>query len=405
MSRLMSSAKFVHVACSLITASARSSTSIGARPIILTGSRDFASKDSRKRQQNFKKFRKFSKGESDSSDMQKKHVYEEPEITYLSQELLPSRAMLERIIEELKKNSGKEVILPTNENLLEEMLDVIRFLINKGVTPQFIISACSKSVTLLKAFTTRGDSVIEILDMLISECQFTYEDAIRVCYSCDEYLLKLEPSNVRERLDAIIACGVSPGRALNRVVKVCPPVIYATDPLTMKKLVESLSGFFSRKELQAVLTQTPEIFMKSIEELEEKYEYIFYQMFIESSEFAKCIKWAVLDLSEIILRHEFLLKCGKYIGPDAKRPQTKIENPDLSRILDSNDHVFATQVAGVTVEEWIIYQTFCEKQSVNSEKERPYERVKPSMRKAYERRHKDAQELPDHVFDVASRSE
>uniref|UniRef100_A0A1I7W8X5 DIOX_N domain-containing protein n=1 Tax=Heterorhabditis bacteriophora TaxID=37862 RepID=A0A1I7W8X5_HETBA len=80
-------------------------------------------------------------------------------------------------------------------------------------------------------------------------------------------------------------------------------------------------------------------------------------MCVEGEGFMNCIRWPEIPLEEIINRHEFLLKCGRYITPDPKHPQSKMENPELRRILDSSGYHFAVQVAGVSEEEWIIYRT------------------------------------------------
>ncbi|VDN35900.1 unnamed protein product, partial [Cylicostephanus goldi] len=45
----------------------------------------------------------------------------------------------------------------------------------------------------------------------------------------------------------------------------------------MGKVAEALGGFFSRKEMTAIVQNVPEVLLKNIEELEEKYEYIFFQ--------------------------------------------------------------------------------------------------------------------------------
>jgi len=123
-----------------------------------------------------------------------------------------------------------------------------------------------------------------------------------------------------------------------------------------------------------------------------KYEYIYFIMCIEGPEFSDCLSWSDRSLDEIIMRHEFLVKTGKYTTPDPKRPQFKMENPLLYKILDTNDKEFATQIAGVTKEEWLVYQRLHEKLKELEDKERPYERIKPAMRKAYERRPKEQRE-------------
>lgn len=121
-------------------------------------------------------------------------------------------------------------------------------------------------------------------------------------------------------------------------------------------------------QLTAVVRLAPQILLKSIEEVEEKFQYIFYQvffpsrlfslqMFLEGSDFVQCATWSDKSLEEIMMRHEFLNRTGKYVLPDPKRPQIKKvseipssiivgiqENPPLYRILDTDPVIFATQV-------------------------------------------------------------
>ncbi|VDM85731.1 unnamed protein product [Strongylus vulgaris] len=135
-------------------------------------------------------------------------------------------------------------------------------------------------------------------------------------------------------------------------------------------------------------------------------------MCIEGEEFKDCKNWPLMGLEEIMTRHEFLQKTGKYLTPDPKHPQKKMVS-NLSK-LQFLHHVSPLkcsplivtrsflQVAGVTIEEWTIYRAFAKKISERSDKERPYERVKPSLRKAYERRRKEAKIVEDHVFDVSA---
>ncbi|KAK5978336.1 hypothetical protein GCK32_013761, partial [Trichostrongylus colubriformis] len=220
--------------------------------------------------------------------------------------------------------------------------------------------------------------------------------------SYGEELLVCSAAGVQSRLDALVACGVPTGRKCAGVVRRCPAILFARDAKEMSALAEALCGFFSRKEVAAIVIAVPEVLLKNIDELEEKYEYIFFQMCIEGDEFKECTKWATMSLEDIMTRHEFLLKTGRYTTPDPKHPQKKMENPRLWQILDSNDENFAVQVAGVTVEEWSVYRAYSEQLSNRSGKERPYERVKPSRRKAYERQKKEGKFAENYVFDVAT---
>lgn len=58
----------------------------------------------------------------------------------------------------------------------------------------------------------------------------------------------------------------------------------------------------------------------------------------------------------------------------------------MHRIFDTNDHDFATQIAGIRKEEWTLFKEVYAKEKSQENLERPYERIKPSMRKAYERK-------------------
>lgn len=68
---------------------------------------------------------------------------------------------------------------------------------------------------------------------------------------------------------------------------------------------------------------SPQIALRRPQELEEKYEYIYFHMNIDTDDFPESYAWFELELDDIIMRHEFLKKTGRYITPDPKRPQYK----------------------------------------------------------------------------------
>lgn len=73
-----------------------------------------------------------------------------------------------------------------------------------------------------------------------------------------------------------------------------------------------------------MIMASPQICLRSVNELELRYEYIYFHMGIESREFPECACWIDLELEEIMMRHKFLKKTGQYILPDPKRPQFKM---------------------------------------------------------------------------------
>lgn len=318
-------------------------------------------------------------------------------------DLVPGPSMLKRIVSELE-TTGTKFILPMGDtDAMQQLAQPLRALISLGVKPEFVIDACVKNPELFRNLTTKGEDAWQILNVFVESCGMTYEDAMRMFASYGEELLACSPGGVQSRLDVLVTCDVPAGKACGRVVRRCPALLFARDPKEMSSVAEALCGFFSRKEVAGVVQAAPEVLLKNIEELEEKYEYIFFQMCIEGDEFKECMKWPAMSLEEIMTRHEFLLKTGRYTTPDPKHPQKKMENPRLHQILDSNDDNFAIQVAGVTREEWTVYRAFSEQLSNRSGgEERPYERVKPSKRKAYERRRKEAKTPENHVFDATA---
>lgn len=70
----------------------------------------------------------------------------------------------------------------------------------------------------------------------------------------------------------------------------------------------------------------------------------------------------------------------------------------MSRILDTNDKVFAETVAGILAEEFEVYRQVHAKLKEQSTMDRPFERVKPSQRKKFERRIKEVNESEEHEF-------
>uniref|UniRef100_A0A0N5A1L5 Trimethylamine methyltransferase n=1 Tax=Parastrongyloides trichosuri TaxID=131310 RepID=A0A0N5A1L5_PARTI len=301
-----------------------------------------------------------------------------------------------KITEELEKKDIK-YILPIHDN--ELMLKIAKpfdYLTKIGMKPEFILDACLYDPLFMKVMVKNGDLVIKILDILVEMTCMTYENAIRLFTVYKDDLLAVDSNSIISRLQVFINVGINEGEELCKVVCKCPVILFSGDPMQSTILLESLANFFTRNQIKAIVKNSPQIIFKNFEEIEEKYEYIYFLMGIESEEFKFCKTWVDMPLDEIIKRHEFLMKCGRYVTPDPKRLQLQKENPPLYRILDTNDNIFATQVGGVTVEEWYAYETLHEKMKELEKKDKPFERIKPSMRKAYERRIKKG--LPKNDF-------
>uniref|UniRef100_A0A1I7V1F4 BACK domain-containing protein n=1 Tax=Caenorhabditis tropicalis TaxID=1561998 RepID=A0A1I7V1F4_9PELO len=311
--------------------------------------------------------------------------------------------LMERIVEDLKK-SGTQFIIPGRDSFArQESAQVFEKLVKNGVKSEFLLDANAKNATLFRTIVSQPVVSFEVIETLVNVGYVTFEDAIRLLALFPADLLQHGATQIAKKIDALSACGISTPRAIASAIKRCPPLLFARDPQEMQRLAHEIGGFFSKRQAAHLISRCPQILLKPIEEIEEKYEYIFYQMGIESEDVAECVGWIDdLSLDDIVDRHKFLLATGKFATPDPKRPQIRLENPKLARILDSEEEDFATNVARVSMEEWVVYKALRVKETLNEKKERKFDRVKPSKRKAYERRHKERQELGEHIFDVSA---
>ncbi|CAE17889.2 Mitochondrial transcription termination factor family protein [Caenorhabditis elegans] len=311
-------------------------------------------------------------------------------------------ALMDRIVDDLKK-TGTHFVIPGRDSFArQESAKVFEKLLENGVKCEFLLDANTKNATLFRTIVSQPGASLEILETIVNVGYVTFEDAIRLLALFPDDLLRHGSPSITKNIEALSACGISTPRTIGSAIKKCPPLLFARDPQEMQRLAHEIGGFFSRKQAGHLISRCPQILLKPIEEIEEKYEYMFYQMGVEADDVAECIGWIdILTFDEIVDRHKFLLATGKFATPDAKRPQIRIENPKLQSILDSKEEDFAVKVARVTMEEWIVFKALRVKETINEKKERKFERIKPSKRKAYERRHKERQELAEHVFDVS----
>ncbi|CAI5439838.1 unnamed protein product [Caenorhabditis angaria] len=328
---------------------------------------------------------------------------EEIEVFYPPDDLDPKKSMLPRICEELKQKSSHNFILPaSNSYLFDQIVVNLEELINKhGVRPEFVLDAFLKNPRLFRCFIDFPEESLKICRVLVEFANFSMEDSMRILALFPDDLLKHGATNCAENIQSISACGLSAPRQIHSMIKRCPPLIFARDPQEMRKVAHELGAFFSRKQSSQLILKCPEVLLKPIEEIEEKYEYVFYQMGAEPDELSECKSWIEeLSWENLKNRHTFLQKTGKYSMPDPKRPQIRLENPKMFRIIDSSDEDFSQNVAKVSLEEWMVYQTLMGKLEENEHKERKFERIKPSKRKAFERRYKSSEKPEDHVFDI-----
>lgn len=117
----------------------------------------------------------------------------------------------------------------------------------------------------------------------------------------------------------------------------------------------------SPKFVSNLLMKCPQIMFQRLSQLQEVSDYISEEMVVRNA--AEYYKSVALGCSfkEIKTRHVFLVRCGKYKTPNLKQSdKIPTGNPSLSDIYDSSEEEFATRVAGLTLEEYVVFQAMFE---------------------------------------------
>lgn len=117
----------------------------------------------------------------------------------------------------------------------------------------------------------------------------------------------------------------------------------------------------SNKFVAALLMKSPQIMFQRLSDLQKVSDYISEEMIVRNA--ADYYKSVALGCTfeEILTRHIFLVRCGKYRTPDLKQNE-KIPtgNPSLSEMYDTSEEEFATKIAGLTLEEFVVFQAMFE---------------------------------------------
>ncbi|VDK72726.1 unnamed protein product [Litomosoides sigmodontis] len=309
----------------------------------------------------------------------------------LAKKSISGAEIVEIVVAELRRN-GKLFILPVNDvAAMKAVTKAFVLLLDIGIQPEFIVDSCVSVPQLFVSLTQKGETSIQIIELIVDFCQLTYEDSIRIFATYSEELLSVGPEEVQKCMEVLDSYGFHDEK-LREAICSCPALLFAHKSSNLAQNAENLFSHFSKNEFYSLLKSSPEILLGNTNETEDKIEYIYCYMLMEGEDFANCTNLAQISLEELIDRHEFLMKTGIYKTPDKKRPQLKMKNPKLKKILDSSEEQFVKRIAHVSIEEWHLFRELQNKRRLleSEGKIRPFERIKPSMRKQLDRKKKSA---------------
>uniref|UniRef100_A0A914UVJ0 Uncharacterized protein n=1 Tax=Plectus sambesii TaxID=2011161 RepID=A0A914UVJ0_9BILA len=227
--------------------------------------------------------------------------------------------LLRQIVANLA-NAGHKMVLPESSEALEQLARPLSDLLASGAPVLFVQKTFSSNPALLKLTAKHTTQWTALMTMLMSSCALKADEALGMMNAYSDVLLQIGAEEIGRRTEAILSNGLSSSNMRSLILS-CPEVLLTRDASSIVHLCESLRGFFSNSLMKQLLVSHPQVLLSNLEELQLKYEYVFFHMGIESTELLKCKEWITLTLDEIMERHQFLVRTGVYIYPDPKKPQ------------------------------------------------------------------------------------
>ncbi|XP_028284055.1 transcription termination factor 4, mitochondrial [Parambassis ranga] len=187
---------------------------------------------------------------------------------------------------------------------------------------------------------------------------------MKVLEKCPE-LYTIKETQLQERINNLRKLGLVEG-SLHRMVAHYPQIL----TLPVKTIKKGVTFFrekclFTVQQVTNILRDSPAVMMEDHDQLEYKFQYVYFRMGVKQAEMVKC-KLFRFTLDEVRYRHIFLERRGLYETPD-KKGQTHIINPKLENILNANQETFLTYVARATAEEYEVFKKLVARELLQQE--------------------------------------
>lgn len=283
----------------------------------------------------------------------------------MSARMNPSE-IFEKIVYKLKQG-GHVVVIPTNQRQGSDLEKAIRILQDFGLDDQKIVDIFTGKPELFKISADKWREKLRIFQ----ETGFTMYQTI-LCLSRNPSIFKISQQDLLYKLETVRQIGVK-GDKLPTMVYKSPEILTNATNEQIRVSANNLKSFFTTEQVIELLTYHPEVIFQNFDEMEEKYEYIYFNMGLESDKFRKSVRWVATPIEYIEMRHEILARTGAYIRPNPKKPMLSKDNPNLSDIFDTNEYTFATKVAGISVEEYQVFREMFNRQLEMESREEDYD--------------------------------
>lgn len=251
------------------------------------------------------------------------------------------------------------VILPLNIEKTPNVKAIIEVAESCGIPSNSIESVLDTNPHLLKYNPKRWSYVLKIL----FDYGFIVEDVLNMVAECPE-ILQMKDEKLSDILMTWQGCNF--GEKLLLSLLSSHPKLLTAEKIDIIKRITMLTQYFEgRRRVGKAIGTAPSIFYENWDIIFEKLDYL-NKLHIDSSEIAST---GVLrfDLEHIKIRHEFLLRAGLYKMPTKNYKKSLDRNIKLHSIVNTSDQVFSSNVAGLTLLEYEVFNDLYSVEKQNDE--------------------------------------
>jgi len=194
---------------------------------------------------------------------------------------------------------------------------------------------------------------LELVFSGLSTHEFDPDDCFRIINYCSD-LYHSEMEVILDRMMYLVE--ISPRKVdfTRHVPK--SPYLLTMDPNSLRHIVRNLSAKFPGPELRHLVDKNPDILANPWPDTARKIFYIFEEMGLDQPHMAYNRSLGQ-TFPTIRNRHQLLKRLGKYTLPKMHKDRLSyLQNPRLEKIMDSGEEAFLQHIAGVTAEEYYVFE-------------------------------------------------
>ncbi|KAL1236775.1 Transcription termination factor 4 [Trichinella spiralis] len=208
--------------------------------------------------------------------------------------------------------------------------DLFSLLHEAGLSDEEIEQAMVSNPDLLNSNFSHFSNFL----FLLRQCDLSTKEALDVMNKFTRHdSINLEQA--KKMLQRLTVCGIA-SKSLRKMLLRYPSLLSLSE-VQVHNLFESLTNFFTVRQIIFMAVEHPDILHHSFDDLES-------------------------NLAHLQCRFECAIRCGVYTVADKKRPLKK-SNLKLKDIVDTDDDRFATSVCKITPMEYSIFQKMFQRQT------------------------------------------